>query len=163
MKKWTRQAPARSHGRRSSRHGGSALEMALLLPWYLFLFVGAFDWGFYAHALISTESAARVAVLYSSASTSAATDTTGCGGSGCPCEYALEELRIAVNVGSSVTSCSALPVIVTPTAPGATNCADGQSCAQVAVTYQTIGVIPIPGLLQSQPTFYRVVQMRLRS
>lgn len=134
--------------------------MALLLPWYLFLFVGAFDWGFYAHALISTESAARVAALYASGSTSTATDTTGCGGSGCPCVYALEELRISQNVGSAVTSCSALPVIVTPTEVTG---ADGQNAAQVAVTYQTIGVIPIPGLLQSQPTFYRVVQMRLRS
>ena len=36
------------------RRGGSVLEMAMLMPWYVFLFVGAFDWGYYAHALIST-------------------------------------------------------------------------------------------------------------
>ena len=26
-----------------------ALEMALMLPWYLFFFVGTYDWGYYAH------------------------------------------------------------------------------------------------------------------
>jgi TadE-like protein len=36
----------------------------MLLPWVLFLFVGAYDWGFYAHALISTENAARTAALW---------------------------------------------------------------------------------------------------
>lgn len=144
--------------RRNSRHGGSALEMALLMPWYVFLFVGAFDWGFYAHALISTESAARVAALYASGSTTTATDATTA------CNYAMEELKVAANIGTSITCPStSLPLIVTATAPGAANCPGGQACTQVTVTYQTVGVIPIPGLLQSQPTFYRVVQMPLRS
>jgi hypothetical protein len=39
---------------------------------------------------------------------------------------------------------------------------DGQPASEVAVTYRTNIVIPIPGLLKSQATFYRVVQMRLR-
>jgi len=51
--------------------------MALLLPWYFFLFVGTFDWGFYAHALISTEAAARTAVLYTSQSSATASDQAG--------------------------------------------------------------------------------------
>ena len=51
---------------RKNRRGGSALELAFFLPWYIFLFIGAFDWGFYAHALISAENAVRVAVLYTS-------------------------------------------------------------------------------------------------
>jgi hypothetical protein len=53
----------KSASKTSGTAGGSALEFALLMPWYVFLFVGAFDWGFLAHALISTESAARVVMF----------------------------------------------------------------------------------------------------
>lgn len=42
---------------RSKRRGHSALEFAFFLPYLLFLFVGAFDWGFYSWALLSTENA----------------------------------------------------------------------------------------------------------
>jgi Flp pilus assembly protein TadG len=146
--------------RRDRRRGGSALELALLLPWYIFLFVGAFDWGYYAHALISTESAARVAALYTSQGTTTAADQTGA------CRLALEELRISPNVGSGLNTCSALPVIVTAVKAGpgqGVTSADDSQASQVAVTYRTVGLIPIPGLLAKQATFYRVVQMRLRS
>ncbi|HEY1340556.1 MAG TPA: TadE/TadG family type IV pilus assembly protein [Bryobacteraceae bacterium] len=146
--------------RRHRQRGGSALEMAFLLPWYIFLFVGAFDWGFYAHALISTESAARVAAIATSASNSTAADST------LACTYALEELRIVSNIGST-TTCSGTPVTVTATklcSSGCTsNSADGNPASQVAVTYTTQSLIPIPMLLAKQATFYRVVQMRLRS
>ena len=138
--------------RRDRRRGGSALEMAMLLPWYVFLFVGAFDWGFYAHALISTESAARVAALWTSQSSTSAADQAGA------CTFALQELSIAPNVAPTGT-CQALPVIVTATSKAG---ADGQAASEVAVTYQTVSLIPIPGVLQKQATFYRVVQMRLR-
>jgi hypothetical protein len=40
--------------RERRRRGGSVLEMARLMRWYVLLSVGAFDWGYYAHALIST-------------------------------------------------------------------------------------------------------------
>ena len=133
-----------------SRRGGSVLEMALLMPWFVFLFVGAYDWGFYAHALISTESAARVAALYLA---------SGPASSSQACTYALEELRIVANVGSSVTTCSALPVIVTSSCTTTASL----STAQVAVTYQTLSLIPIPLLLESQATFYRVVQMPMQT
>jgi Flp pilus assembly protein TadG len=146
--------------RRKKCKGGSALEMALLLPWYMFLFVGAFDWGYYAHALISTESAARVAGTYAATSSTTATDTTNV------CLFALQELSIVPNV-SGVTTCSgSSPVRVTAslltnaTTPAS---ADGQNAAQVSVQYTTLQLIPIPLLLQSQATFYRTVEMRLRS
>jgi Flp pilus assembly protein TadG len=137
--------------------GGSAMEMAMMLPWYLFFFMGAFDWGFYSHALISVESAARVVAMYtsSSASTTATTTTN----TTTACNYALEELRITANVGNAVTTCTASPVVVTY---AAVTGADGQPASQVSVTYTTLNLIPIPGLLKSQATFYRVVQMRLR-
>jgi Flp pilus assembly protein TadG len=146
--------------RRKRCKGGSALEMALLLPWYMFLFVGAFDWGYYAHALISTESAARVAGTYAATSVTTATDTTNV------CLFALQELSIVPNV-SGVTTCSgSSPVRVTATeltnstTPAS---ADGQNAAQVTVQYTTLQLIPIPLLLTNQATFYRTVEMRLRS
>jgi len=134
--------------------------MALMLPWLAFLFVGAFDWGYYAHALISTENAARVAGSYAATSSTTASDSTNV------CLFALEELRIVPNIGST-TTCSGSPVTVTTAliGPGQANTAsaDGQLAALVSVQYTTLQLIPIPGLLQSQATFYRTVQMRLRS
>lgn len=134
--------------------------MALMLPWLAFLFVGAFDWGYYAHALISTEDAARVAGTYAATATSTATDTTNV------CLFALEELRIVPNISSSTTSCNGSPVSVTAALLNSTTTptsADGQNAAQVSVTYTTLQLIPIPGLLQKQATFNRIVQMRLRN
>src|SRR5579863_10120365 len=146
--------------RRKRCKGGSALEMALLLPWYMFLFVGAFDWGYYAHALISTESAARVAGTFAATSVTTSTDTTNV------CLFALQELSIVPNV-SGVTTCAGnSPVRVTATElTSATTpaSADGQNAAQITVQYTTLQLIPIPLLLKNQATFYRTVQMRLRS
>lgn len=139
---------------------GSALEMALMLPWLIFLFVGAFDWGYYAHALISTENAARVAATYASTNSTTAVDTTNV------CLFALEELRIVPNIGSTTTCGSTQPVSITTALVGpghATGSADGQLAAQVSVQYTTLQLIPIPGLLEKQATFYRTVQMRTRS
>ncbi len=148
------------NSRRSRCRGGSALEMALMLPWLAFLFVGAFDWGYYAHALISTEAAARTAGIYASTNYVDAVDSTNV------CLFALEELRIVPNIGSSST-CNGSPVSVSTAliGPGQTNTnsADGQLAALVSVTYTTLNLIPIPGLLQKQATFYRTVQMRLRN
>jgi Flp pilus assembly protein TadG len=147
--------------RRMSQRGGSALEMALMLPWYLFFFVGAYDWGYYAHALISTESATRIAAQYTSQSSSKASDQATA------CILANEELRISPNVSSTGTpTCTSSPVIVTAVQAGTgqtTSSADNLAASQVTVTYTTIGLIPIPGLLKSSTTIYRVVQMRLRS
>ena len=142
--------------RRKKCRGGSALEMAFFMPWYIFLFVGAYDWGFYAHALISTASAARVAALYTSTDATTQSDATKA------CTYALEELRIAPNVTSTMTTCNALPVIVTATAKTGANSADGNPASEVSVSYQTNQLIPIPMLLKGRATFVRTVQMRLR-
>ncbi len=139
--------------KRNRRRGGSALEFALVLPWYIFLFVGVFDWGYYAHALISTEDAARVAALYTSSDADNVSDSAGA------CQYAWRALKVQVNL-SSTPSCpaTALPVIVTASE---VNGPDGNFAAQVSVTYQTQRLIPIPGLLPGRATIHRVVQMRL--
>ncbi|MGA2594116.1 MAG: TadE/TadG family type IV pilus assembly protein [Bryobacteraceae bacterium] len=138
---------------RSKRKGHSVMELALFLPFLLFLFIGAFDWGFYSWALIATQSAARSAALYTSSSSATAADSSGA------CTYALAELTNAPNVFGSVTTCSASPVTVTATSVTG---ADGTAASQVSVTYQTINLIPIPSLLPSQMNITRVVQMKVQ-
>ena len=132
--------------------GHAVLETALLLPWVLFLFVGAFDFGFYNYALISTQNAARVAAWYTSQTKTTATDAATA------CTYALAELQALPNVGTSVTTCNASPVVVTATQVTGV---DNAEAAQVSVTYTSPQLIPIPGALPGQYTFDRTVQMRL--
>jgi Flp pilus assembly protein TadG len=128
------------------------LEAALLLPWILFLFVGIFDFGFYNYALISTENAARVAAWYTSQTPTTSTDATTA------CTYALAELADMPNVGTTVTTCAAAPVVVTATQVTG---ADGLLATQVSVTYTSPSLIPIPGALPATYAFDRTVQMRL--
>lgn len=129
------------------------LELALFLPWFLFIFAGAFDWGHYAYALISVQSAARAAALYTSSGAGTAADAGGA------CRYALGELRRAPGVGAETTSCASWPVVVT--AEEVTG-ADGAPASTVTVAYRTLPLVPIPGLLPGRLTVARTVQMRVR-
>jgi hypothetical protein len=135
----------------SRERGHAVIEVSLMAPWIFFLFVGALDFGFYAYAIISAENAARVAVMQTSRDTLSQTDST------LACQYALSELSSLPNVGS-LSTCAALPVIVNATAVVD---GDGKKASQVAVTYQTIAMIPIPGLTGTL-TLTRTAQMRLR-
>lgn len=122
------------------------------MPWLIFLFVGAMDWGFYADALIATQAAARVACAYTSSSTSTVTDSTTA------CTYALGQLSKMPNVGTGITTCSASPVVVTAASFTDTQ---GNAGAKVTVTYTTPVFIPMMGQLPSQVTITRVVYMRV--
>jgi len=135
-----------------SRHGHAVMEFALFLPFLLFTFVGVFDWGNYSWALMKTEGAARLAALYTSSSSSTATDSTGA------CTYALAELSDASNIAGK-TACTS-PLTVTA---AAVTGPDGNNASQVTVSYQTVALIPIPGLLPGQMTITRAVTMMLRS
>jgi Flp pilus assembly protein TadG len=134
--------------------GHAALEAALLMPWIAFLFVGAFDVGCWGYGLIATQNAARVAALYTSQNPSTAADSIDA------CIYALDALRDLPNVATSVITCGVSPVTVTAAAVTGT---DGAKATQVTVSYTSATLIPIPGLLPSQYTFTRSVQMRLIS
>jgi hypothetical protein len=128
--------------------------LALFAPWIFFLMIGAFDWGFYSYALICTQSAARVAAEYTSASPATAGDSSTA------CTLALNVMQDLPNVGTSTTSCSASgPVSVTATSYTASA---GSTASKVSVTYQSNTLIPIPGLLTNQLTVTRSVIMRLR-
>lgn len=134
------------------QRGHAVMEFALFLPYLFFTFVGAFDWGNYSWALMKAEGAARIAALYTSSGSSTASDSGGA------CTYALGEFADAPNmVGKS--NCTG-PLTVTAslvTGP------DGNNASQVTVSYQTVPLIGIPGLLPGQMTISRTVTMMLRS
>ena len=149
---------------RSKRNGHAVLEFAFFLPYLLFIFVGGFDWGFYSWALLTTENAARVAVLYTSSSSTTAADSTGA------CHIATAEMADAPNIAASPgistgngsgnsATCTAAPLVVTATAVASG--ADGSPASQVSVTYTTPQLIPIPGQLTGQIAITRVVEMRV--
>ena len=135
-----------------NRRGHAALEFAFFLPYLLFTFVGAFDWGNYAWALMKTQDAARVAALYTSAGTSTATDSSGA------CTRVLAEMSDAPNLAGQSTCTGSLTVTAAlVTGP------DGNNASQVTVSYKTVNLIPIPGLLPGQTTITRVVTMMVGS
>jgi len=136
--------------RNRTRRGASIVELVLIAPWVFFLFIGALDWGFYSSALISVEAAARSAALYTSTSTTAATDSAGAR------TIVVKELDRVPNV--SLTNPS-----VTATLLDGGASPDGSKASQVAVTYTTISLIPLPGLLKQRFTFTRTVTMRVRT
>ena len=132
-------------------HGHAIIEVTLMAPWIFFLFVGTLDFGFYSYAIIATQNAARIAVMRTSQTPTTATDST------LACNYALTELNVLPNTRSLAT-CGALPVIVNATSFVD---ADGATASRVDVTYQTINMIPIPGLT-GRLSITRNAQMRLK-
>jgi Flp pilus assembly protein TadG len=125
-----------------------------MAPWIFFLFVGVLDFGFFAYAAIATQNAARVAALYTSSGSSVAADAAGA------CLAVLEELRWLPNVkNGQVTNCNNATVSLTAQAVTG---ADGAPASRVTLSYKTIPMIPIPGILAHQFTFTRTVEMRLR-
>lgn len=139
------------------RRGSSIVEFALLMPWYVVLFIGAYDYMFYAYSFIATENAARIAAMYCSSSSSSASNC-----SSVACAYALGQLSNLPNVGSSMSTCSS-PVTVSTSMVSGGSSPDGANAAQVTVTYTTPGLIPFPGFLVGNVTFSRTVTMRVET
>jgi Flp pilus assembly protein TadG len=142
----------------SRQSGQAVVEVTLLVPWLVFAFVAAFNFGIFAYALVSTQNAARSAAMYASQSLTVAQ-------SGAivtqVCTYVLGELGDAPGVGSGVTTCTGTPVTVTVTArtPGAGN----MNTVQVSVTYNTMQLIPLPGLMAGSLSITRMVEMPIRN
>jgi Flp pilus assembly protein TadG len=149
--RWRRQ----DRGRPKRRNRGSAvIEMAFLAPWFLFLFIGVVDMGFYNYDLIAVENAARVAAEYTATGTDKAADYSGA------CTRVQQELASLPNV-SGLSNCNSLPLIVTATS-GAGLGSLG-TATTVTVTYQTVQLIPIPALLQGRFTFSSTAVARVKS
>ena len=58
--------------RRRRQRGSSLIELSLMAPWFLFLFVAVVDIGFFCNDVIAVENAARVAAEYTSGSSTTA-------------------------------------------------------------------------------------------
>lgn len=140
-------------GKRIWKRGHAVIEVSLLAPWIFFLFVGVFDMGYYAVALICTQNAARAAVAYTASSSGTAGDGVGA------CVYALIETNALSNT-RTLSSCDAAPLTVT--AVSLAQGADGAPASQVTVVYQTPNLITMPGLA-GQFNITRMAQLRVKS
>lgn len=139
---------------RARQHGHSAVEVALILPWLVYCFVGAFDLGIYSYALISAQSAARVVGMYASSSTTTAQNPA------MACTYALAELQDSPGVGNT-SSCSSGGIVGVSTSYLATG-ADGLPAAQVSITYKPPQLIGLPGMLTGKLSITRTVEFPIR-
>lgn len=139
--------------RRKRRERGSALiELTLLAPWLLFLFVGVVDMGFFTYSLIAVENAARIGAEYTSGSSTLAADELNA------CIKVRHELAMLPNV-AGLADCGNSTLTVTAVAVTGP---DSKPATSVSVTYRGVGLIPIPGLLMGRLTFTRNVQMRVK-
>ena len=138
----------------NSRKGNSLIEFSFLLPWYVFLFVGSFDLGMYSYALVALQEGVRMGAMYASQTTTTASNSTTAG------TYVLASLQGLPNIGTSVTSTSAAPIVVT--AALVNSGPDGAPATTVTAVYTTPQLIPIPGLLPGQLTITRSVEMRVQ-
>jgi Flp pilus assembly protein TadG len=162
---------------RRNRSGSAVVEFALMMPWLAFIFVGVLDFGYYAYSAICTESAARVAAISASGSIGLANSAAGSNTVICP--QVLGELKGLPNIPNTLTTCASGPggitnaqpvavvaaVLTCTTTPKAADCTASPlvppSSTQVAVTYQSVPMIPIPGVLMSRLTLTRIAEIRI--
>jgi Flp pilus assembly protein TadG len=141
-----------------SRRGNAAVEMGLLLPWIVISFLAVIDFGFSAYGLIATQNAARIGAAWGSATSANAQSASF---STKACAYAIEALRYAPNVGTSITSCGgASPVSVT--ASYNSSGADQLPTVSVSVSYK-LNLLAAPGVSGSNLTITRTVQLPVRN
>jgi len=133
--------------RRKNSAGDALVETTLMLPWIFFLFVAILDFGFYTYAAIGLQNAANAAALVTGANPGTA------GAKATACLYATQELQAMPNAGSFDASCTTGALVVNATA----TTIGGMPSTQVTVTYRTIPMIPIPGLMMGQLTVTRNV------
>jgi hypothetical protein len=152
----------RTRGRCS--RGQAIIEMTLMMPWIIFLFVGVLDFGFYSYALIATQNGARVGAM------------AGSFGGGAPnavstCNAVVAEMNSLPGTQSYVpgtytclydtapTTTNRI-AISTPTTEAET---DGSTAAVVTVSYLPPVMIPIPGVMNTPPIVTRIAKAPLLS
>jgi Flp pilus assembly protein TadG len=139
--------------------GHAIVELSLMAPWIFFLFVGALDMGFYAYALISVQNAARVAAITTARSQGTAGNRQEA------CELVLREMERLPNVPDAADpntrlTCDDLPASVQVDASTDFD-ADGKRFSRVRVQYETVQLVPIPGLLTGKTTITRTAESRV--
>jgi len=139
--------------RKSGRRRGNALiEVTLLAPWVLFLFVGMVDLGFFCYSLIAVENAVRIGAEYTAQGAATASNQSGA------CTRILNELASLPNV-STLSSCGAAPLGVTATQVTGP---DSATASSVSITYQSAQLIPIPGMLVGKLYITRTAVMKVK-
>lgn len=119
------------------KHGHAVIEIALMGPWLLLMFLAVFNFGFFMYAGISVANAARAAALELAQSDGTRLDQT------LACTIAKEEMRALPNSGSFPAACNLAPLVVTVTDV----LPSGElQPARVRVAYETIQLFPLPWL-----------------
>jgi Flp pilus assembly protein TadG len=147
------------HPEKERRRGSAIVETALMVPWIFFLFVGVFDLGFYYYAADCTQNAARAAALANS---------TGSLSNAIACTAALGEMTYLPNASQFSSTCNAAPLTVTVVRrdakpPACADCGVDPDAASsfATVTYQSIPMIPIPGVLMGRLNITRTAEVRI--
>ncbi len=155
------------HSSRCPRRGHAIVELSLLAPWLFFLFVGAFDFGFYAYSLISVQNAARLAALksaavYSNYSTLSSNDPAKAAEQASirqqACIDVRDELIRSPNYNAMPAACDAAPLDVNL---DSFLDSEGMAALRLTVVYDTVPLVPIPGLLQGKLRVTRVAEVRV--
>jgi Flp pilus assembly protein TadG len=163
-----------------NRKGSAIVEAALMMPWVLFLFFGILDSGFYTYSAIATQNAARAVAIQ-------AANLGGTMSNAAMCQAVKNELAFLPNVGSVGTCAGSFGAVSNsapmwvcagilndtasaPCVPPAVKCADcagsgatgtSATSVQAVVTYQSIPLIPIPGILPVQLQLTRIAEARV--
>lgn len=151
-----RPSPSISRKPKQRERGNAVLEVSLLAPWILFLFVGVFDMGFYTTAMLGVENATRVAAETTSQ------NTTVAGNSDLACTKAMLEMAMLPNVHSQANCNAATTTNTVIVTAAMVSGPDGKPATSVSVTYRGGQLIPIPGLLMGRLNLTRNVQMRVK-
>jgi Flp pilus assembly protein TadG len=163
-----------------NRKGSAVIEAAFMMPWVLFLFVGILDSGYYTYSAVATQNAARAVAIQ-------AANLGGTMSGAAMCQAVKNELLLLPNVGS-VGTCAGTQAAVSnsapiwvcagilsdtasaPCVPPAVKCADcagsgatgtGATSVQAVVTYRSIPLVPIPGILMTQLQLTRIAEARV--
>jgi len=164
--------------RRQREKGSALIEMAFMMPWIAFLFVGIWDFGFYSHAAMATQNAARAVAIQNAAA-------GGTLSAAQICQAAKNEMGFLTNV-AGMGACSGTQAGVTNATPiwvcsGVLNNVAAQVCGQpsgtcadcslvngaaarsveVVLTYRSVPMVPIPGFLTNQLTLTRLAEARV--
>jgi Flp pilus assembly protein TadG len=145
-----------------SSRGSAAVEAGLLLPWMVLSFVAVIDFGFCGYGLIAVQNAARIGAVWGAATSANAQSGTTLTNKACT--YALNELRYAPNVGSSVTTCGGIsPISVNTSYLSAAQSADKQNAAVSVTVNFSVPMVAIPAIMPSTMVLTRTVQLPVRN
>jgi Flp pilus assembly protein TadG len=133
--------------------GHAVVEVALLSPWILLLFLAIFNFGYFMYAGISVANAARAAALELGRRSSNRLDQA------LACTIIRSELEYLPNASLFPPTCNAAPLNVTVTGVVALD-DPAELGTRVRVTYSTIQLFPLPWMA-GQVNISRQTEMRM--